>query len=345
MLLMVLSLACPSSGLAGGTNSAAVKGTLGVSGDVAAFVDDIEYSTRYRTGETIFGASAALRFFYVPSEHTLFAVGVHGLRRFGDERFFTRALPLFRAQYESEKTSFIIGDLVSAEAHGLPDVMYRQEYRFDPGIEEGIQVRVRLRHFSEDLWVAWDSLNTRAHREHFTAGSSAVFSFADFTCPVFLTADHTGGELYDIPGQPVQEHFGGATGITVSYPQRFWIKRFFGQIFVIGSSYRVRSGRGEAGEGYGFISKAGISPLGFDCSLQWIKGHDLLLPSGDPVYRFNRPVFSFEVARSYSADDRVSVSGGIRFETLTASCNGYFRNPQYRWWIALRSGFERRLGK
>jgi hypothetical protein len=321
-----------------------VKMEFGVSGDARTFLDNIEYSTSYQTGETIFGASAAFRFFFQPSIHTRFAFGVYGLRRFGDEDFLTRTLPLFRAQYESEKTSLILGELISSDAHGLPDIVYRQEYRFDPGIEEGIQVRVRLKQFNEDLWVEWDSLNTPTQREHFTAGSAAVFSVAQYTFPFFLTVSHTGGELYDIPGKPVQEHFGGATGITVSYPLDAGIRRVFGQVLVAGSSYRVRSERNITGQGYGIISKAGISPFGFDCSLQWFKGHGLLMPVGDPAYRSNRPIFALEIARSYSSKEHVSISGGLRFETVDASLDGYFRSPQYRFWIAFCGGFERNLG-
>ena len=149
VLLAIVLFNHPVSGADVSTPSAADV-TFGVSGDVRTFLDNIEYSTSYQTGETIFGASAAFRFFFEPSVHTRFAFGVYGLRLFGDENFLTRTLPLFRAQYESERVSFILGEIISSDAHGLPDIAYRQEFRFDPGIEEGIQVRVRLKHFKED---------------------------------------------------------------------------------------------------------------------------------------------------------------------------------------------------
>ncbi|MGA2507250.1 MAG: hypothetical protein ABSF80_07225 [Chitinispirillaceae bacterium] len=344
VLLAIVLFNRPVSGADVSTPSAPDV-TFGVSGDVRTFLDNIEYSTSYQTGETIFGASAAFRFFFKPSVHTQFAFGVYGLRLFGDESFFTRTLPLFRAQYESERVSFILGEIISCDAHGLPDIAYRQEFRFDPGIEEGIQVRVRLKHFKEDLWVAWDSLNTPAQREHFTAGSAAFFSIAHCTFPFLLTVNHTGGELYDIQEQPVQEHFGGVTGVTVDFPLDAGIRRVFGEILIAGSAYRVRSTGNEAGQGYGIAGKAGISPLGFDCSLQWFKGHDLLMPVGDPVYQTNRPVFALEMARNYSVNDQVSLTGGLRFETVETSFSSYIRSPQYRFWIALCGGFERKFEK
>jgi hypothetical protein len=317
----------------------------GISGDVLAFVDNIEYSTRYRTGETLFGASAVVRFYYEPSEHIRFAAGVYGLRRFGDERFFSRTLPVFRARYVSDNLSFILGELVSAEAHGLPDVLYRQEYRYDPGIEEGIQFMGRRGCFSTDLWVSWDSLNTPAHREHFIAGNSSMFSFDEISIPFFIISDHTGGELYNIQSQPVQEHFGGAAGINVTHPLHAGsaLRRVFGQVLALGSTYRVRSGNGEAGRGYGIMCKAGISPFGFDCSAQWFKGRDLFLPTGDPLFRSDKPVYAFEAARDVPLKGGVSVRGGLRFETEGCSLKTYFSNPRYRWWITMNSGFERKF--
>jgi hypothetical protein len=344
ILLTWVFLACMDA-VAGTLDSAIAPGAFGVSGDIRTFLDNIEYSTAYRTGETIFGASAVLRFVYRPSERLRFAVGAYGLRRFGDECFFSRALPVFSAQYASERLSLIIGELVSADAHGLPDVLYRQEYRFDPGIEEGMQVRLRSGHFSEDLWVTWDSLNTPHHREHFTAGSASFFSFGHITFPLFVVADHTGGELYHCAGQPVQEHFGGAAGIAASYPLRSEIGRIFGQIVAAGSTYRVRSGNGEEGGGYGIMGNVGVSPLGFDCSVQWFKGRDFWVPTGDPLYRSDRPVYSLEAARSCAVAGHAVLSGGIRFETEACSLGGYFKNPMYRFWISLCDGFEKRLGR
>jgi hypothetical protein len=52
-----LSLACPFA-RAAETASAGAEAPAGISGEVRAFVDNIEYSTRYRIGGTLFGASA-----------------------------------------------------------------------------------------------------------------------------------------------------------------------------------------------------------------------------------------------------------------------------------------------
>ena len=296
----------------------------------------------------MFGASAVFRFFYEPSERLQFAAGVYGLRRFGDERFFSRALPLFRARYVTEKLAFILGELVADSSHGLPNVLYRQEYCFDPGIEEGIQVRARTGRLSADLWVDWDSLNTPENREHFIAGLVSKVSFDNISFPLYVTAVHSGGELYEIPGQPVEERLGAAAGIAVDCPVnaavRRAIGRVFGQLLAVGSAYRVRVGQGETGSGSGILCRAGISPFDFDVSALWFKGRDFLAPTGDPLFRSNRPVYAFEAARNFSMNGRVAVSGGIRFETEGCSFKSYFSNPRYRWWISMRGGFERQCG-
>jgi hypothetical protein len=335
---IIAAAACCAGHAAAGSECPA-----GISGDVLAYVDNIEYSTRYRTGETLFGASAVVRYYYEPSERLRFAAGVYGLRRFGDERFFSRAMPVFRARYVSDNLSFILGELVSADAHGLPDVLYRQEYRYDPGIEEGIQFMGRRGCFSTDMWVSWDSLNTPAHREHFIAGSASRFSFNGFSFPLLIVADHTGGEGFDVLGQPVQEHVGVAAGIDAAHPVGSMVRRVFGQVLALGSTYRVRSGNGEAGRGYGIMCKAGISPFGFDCSAQMFRSRDLFIPTGDPLFRSDKPVYAFETAREILLKGGVSVRGGLRFETEGCSLKSYFKNPKYRWWISMNSGFERKF--
>jgi hypothetical protein len=331
---------CFSAGSAAGAEYPA-----GISGGVRAYCDNIEYSLPDRAGRTLFGASAVVRFFHEPSERTQFAAGVYGLRRFGDEHFLSMALPVFRARYVSERLSFIIGELDSAGAHGLPGVLYRQEYRFDPGIEEGIQIKARAGRFSTDVWVSWDSLNTREHREHFTAGGSSIVSFDNISFPLYLIADHAGGELYDVPGQPVMERAGGAAGVSFVFPLRSAFRRAWGQVLAAGSACRVRSGSGETGSGYGIMCKAGISPFGVDVSARWFRGRDLFVPAGDPLYRSSRPVYALEAARSFSMNERVSFSGGLRFETEGCSFKSYFSNPRYRWWVSMSSGFERRFGR
>ena len=102
------------------------------------------------------------------------------------------------------------------------------------------------------------------------------------------------------------------TGVTVDFPLDAGIRRVFGEVLIAGSAYRVRSAGIEAGQGYGIAGKAGISPLGFDCSLQWYKGHDLLMPVGDPVYRTNESRFCRFEIRQELFDKRPCI-GNRRF--------------------------------
>jgi hypothetical protein len=209
-------------------------------------------------------------------------------------------------------------------------------------------VRARTGRLKADLWVDWDSLNTPENREHFIAGLVSELSFDKISFPLYIAAGHSGGELYEIPGQPVQDRLGCAAGVAVDWPLNVAFgRRAFGQVLAVGSAYRVRSGQGETGSGDGIMCKAGLAgifPLGFDFSALWFKGRDLWAPSGDPLYRSNRPVYALEAARNYSMNDRVKVSGGIRFETEGCSFKSYFSNPRYRWWISMRGGFERQCG-
>ena len=314
-----------------------------ISGATTAYIDNIEYSTPTRTGETFFGASARLRLFFKPTEHTLFEAGGYGLRRFGDGKFFSLTVPILRAEYYTDRISFILGEIVTTGNHAMPNLMFRQEYALDPGIEEGFQFKARYGQFNGEIWGAWDSLDSPKQREHFHTGVTLSLAARQYVFPLYLTAEHTGGELYS-SAEPVQERFGGATGVSFRVALDNVLRSAFGQILAAGSSSRIRTVEAEIGNGAGVFAKAGVSPFGFDCSLQWFKGHNLYLSLGDPVFQTNRPFYALEISRTYTLKDVLNITGGWRFETPeVTSLSQYLKNPRYRFWLALTGEFRKKL--
>ena len=317
-------------------------GKLGISGECLGYLDNIEYSMPTRTGETYFGGSARLRLFYEPAPRLFFSAGFYGLRRFGDnDNFFSLARPVFRAQYSTDQLSFMIGDLPVADGHGMPNLLFRQEYRFDPGVQEGLQLDLHLKHFDWEIWGAWDSLDSPEHREHFEAASTATVKAGHFSVPLYLSAEHTGGELYNVGG-PVQERFGGAAGVDFRIPLDNGLRAIFAELLLPASFYRIRLGSGETGRGSGVFTKLGVSPGGFDCSLQYFRGNNLFLPLGDPVFQSNLPYYALEISRDCKIDKRLEVTGGWRWESAGAtSVQQWLNAPRYRFWIGLRGEFEK----
>jgi hypothetical protein len=312
---------------------------VGIDGEALTYIDNIEYTTAERTGETFFGSSGSVRLFYRPVPQMLFEIGAYGLRRFGDDQFLSLSLPFIRAQFTAEIMTFTMGALSTSDGHLLPDLLYRQEYRFDPGLEEGMQLNMQSRHVNWELWSVWDSLDLPTEREHFSAGNAVTLSMGRFSFPFYLTADHTGGELFN-SGEPVQEHFGGATGIGFNFPVEAGVRAVFGQILLAGSDYRIRMGNGETGQGDGIFANVGISPGGFDCSLQLFRGHNLEMPLGDPIFESNIPYYALEISRSYTISNHIEAMGGWRFETPDIiTLAQYFSAPRYRFWLALRGEF------
>ncbi|MGA3051551.1 MAG: hypothetical protein ABSE00_06505 [Chitinispirillaceae bacterium] len=337
--LTLLLLATPVLSREDSTSLQSSQAALGIDGEALTYIDNIEYNTPQRAGETFFGSSASARFFYRPVPQMLFEAGVYGLRRFGDTQFLSLAMPFIRAQFTSEIMMFTMGSLSTFDAHLLPNLLYRQEYRFDPGLEEGMQLDMYGRHVNWELWAAWDSLDLQNQREHFTAGSATSISFSDFSFPLYLTADHTGGMLYTSE-VPVQEHFGGASGVEFNIPVHAGVRAVFGQVLFAGSDYRIRTGNGETGQGDGIFAKVGISPGGFDCSLQLFRGHDLEMPLGDPIFESNIPYYALEISRSYTINNHLQALGGWRFETPDVTTLSEWINwPCYRFWLALRGEF------
>ncbi len=340
---VLLALAVPVLSCADSASLRSSLATLGFDGEALTYIDNIEYTTAERTGETFFGGSGSVRLFYRPLPRMLFEIGAYGLRRFGGDRFLSLSMPFVRAQFTSGIMSFAMGSISTSDGHQLPDLLYRQEYRFDPGLEEGIQLAVHGRHVNGEIWGVWDSLDLPTEREHFSAGGAVTISTGCFSFPFYLTADHTGGELFN-SGEPVQEHFGAATGIGFDLPVGAGVGAVFGQVLLAGSDYRIRTGNGETGQGDGFFAKAGISPGGFDCSLQLFRGHDLDMPLGDPIFQSNIPYYALELSRSYAIDDHFEALGGWRFETPDiTSLSQYFSAPRYRFWLALRGEFMKGL--
>jgi hypothetical protein len=334
-------LAAPGDGGADTASLAASRANFGISGEALTYIDNIEYTDAERTGETYFGSSGSLRLFYRPDPRMLFEIGGYGLRRFGDVQFLSLTRPFVRATFTADSLTFTMGSLSTADAHLLPDLLYCQEFRFDPGMEEGMQLDLHGRNCRWEIWGVWDSLDLSTEREHFTAGSALSWSAGNFSFPLYVTADHTGGELYN-SGQPVQEHFGGATGVDYRHPIGGGIGAVFGQLLLAGSDYRIRTGNGETGRGDGVYVKAGIAPGGFDCSLQWFKGRNLLMPFGDPIFSSNIPYYALEISRSYRVANHLSATGGWRFETPDiTSVAQYFSAPRYRFWLALRGEFAK----
>jgi hypothetical protein len=332
-------VALPSISGADSTFLQSPQATLGVDGEVLTYIDNIEYTTPERTGETYFGSSGSARLFYRPVPQMLFEMGAYGLRRFGDPQSVSLALPFLRATFSSDIMTFTMGSLSTAEMHFLPDLLYCQEFRYDPGMEEGMQLDMRGRNIKWEIWGAWDSLDTPNEREHFTAGSALFYSIPNWSFPLYLTVDHTGGELFN-SGEPVEEHFGGATGADVTYPLQGSLRQIFGDILLAGSDHRIRVGNFETGTGGGIFLKAGVSPGGFDCSLQWFKGYDLFMPFGDPIFESNIPYWALEISRSYAINSHVRAEGGWRFETPDiVTLAQYFSAPRYRFWLALRGEF------
>ncbi|MBN1128708.1 MAG: hypothetical protein JXA71_06960, partial [Chitinispirillaceae bacterium] len=140
---------------------------VGIASETAVFLENIEYNNSYRKGETVFGALEKGRFIFRPVHSADVAIGICALRRFGDERFLSRAIPLLRVRLFMPNWSFALGEIDAQDCHGLPDLLYRRERRYDPGTEEGAQFRIQTARTAIDLWVHWDSLNSPLHRERF----------------------------------------------------------------------------------------------------------------------------------------------------------------------------------
>jgi hypothetical protein len=292
-----------------------------------------EYDNRLREGETVTGASVKTRIVLKPAVYAEFSPGVFVRKNFGDSRFLSDARPLLGAKLTFNKFTILLGELLYTDSrHGLPDAILREEYGYDPGVEEGLQFVFNGSMLNQDLWAAYMAANTPAHREHLSIGSHTRFTTGPLSAGIAGYADHYGGQLYAPPGDNVRWNVAGAGDVAVNVPVEGIISLLGADLFLLGS-YTDSGGSFASENGWGVLSVVKVVVSDFLCSFGYYKGYDFKCWEGNPLYQALKPYCRLELSRKINFNTGVFLDFGLRLELVEVSPVEYAKNAENAVWI------------
>jgi hypothetical protein len=262
--------------------------------DVLLYGDNTEFRNPFREGETIFGAAARVALDAEINPRVSIALGAFGNQRFGSDRGFDQARPVIAMTVRGRRSAFVFGTLpglaVNAPAgpdrqgpHALLPPLQRETLAFDRPYEAGLQWDfdgTRLRH---SVWLEWQRLNTRDHRERFDGGLNARLVLAPhLSLPIQLHIVHEGGQLFS--SGPVADSAAGAAGIALDGSAAS-IGTVSLELFGAASRSvpdRERPDRNR--NGMAFFGRAAVERHGWRAHLIAWRGRDFVKDEGDPNY-------------------------------------------------------------
>lgn len=310
-----------------------------ISADMLCYFNNLEYFNKYREGEPFWGAYLQTRFSY-RFESVVFSVGVHARKDFGDDSFFSDIRPLFRAYYSNKNFMFVLGELFNKERHGLLDALIRQQFIYDPVVEEGFQVFFKNKLFHQDFWASFMALNTPQHREHLCAGNATFIHLNPFVLSIMGYVSHYGGQQAAPVHDPVRENAAAALGIDYSVPVRKErkIQQFGIQQYLLGSYTSENRDSLPYDGGWGALTKIWLDISGFRWGFSFFKGNDYVTWEGNPMYRTSRPYYFLEISKHVILSEDIFFSGGLRLDFLDFPPSNFLQENQL--WVQLGMRFD-----
>jgi hypothetical protein len=197
-----------------------------VRGDALFYANNDEFANPFRSGETFLGASGRLFLDMLVDTHATLRVGAFTNGRFvsQDRLGEMRVLCSFILAKDSQR--FVFGTLETVERregigpdvttlHGLLPPIQIETLALTRPYETGLQWTVSGVRASQDVWINWQLLNTREHREKFDAG---VVGRLKLGGPVHLGYQwhiaHHGGQQF--ASGPVSDSYAVAPGLVLA---------------------------------------------------------------------------------------------------------------------------------
>ena len=211
--------------IAGGT--AAAQQHVTARADVLLYGDNTEFRNPFREGETIFGAAARTSVDVELNPRTTLSLGVSGNERFGGDDAFEQVRPVVTLTITGARSSFVFGAFPARRAdspigpdrmgpHALLPPLQRETLTFERPYEPGLRWTFRGNIVEHEMWLEWQRLNTREHRERFDAGMTAALRpRCAVSFPVQLHIVHEGGQLF--ASGPVADSVAAAAGARLEH--------------------------------------------------------------------------------------------------------------------------------
>ncbi len=256
--------------------------------------DNTEFRNPFREGETIFGAAARLGADVDVNTRVTLSLGVFGNQRFGSDKAFEQVRPVISLRIHGRRSNFIFGTLPARRVdapigpdrmgpHALLPPLQRETLSFERPYEAGLQwdfAGATLRH---SMWLNWQRLNTREHRERFDGGLNMELRANDtLSFPVQVHVVHEGGQLFSTG--PVADSAGAAAGVTLS--TRIHGVRTSIEVYPLISRFVPDRSRSELSrDGVAFFGRAAGERNGWRGHVIFWRGRNFIKDEGDPNYQ------------------------------------------------------------
>ncbi len=297
--------------IAATATSGLAQDSVALQTNVLFYGDNTEFRNPFREGETIFGAAVRLTAALGLGDRTTLRLGAFGNQRFGSDDAFDLVRPEMSLTIRGGRSSFTFGTLLPSPhpgdagpdlngPHGLLPPLQRETLAFDRAYEAGLQWLFAGRRLHHDVWLNWQRINTRDHRERFDAGASGGFRVAGpLSVPFQAHIVHEGGQLFR--SGPVADSQAVAAGISL----RGRLAGFdTGGLEVFGLASRFVPDRASPARGLNgsaFLVRASVERAGWRGHVLMWRGDDFVKDEGDSNYAsLRRDGTRYRGTRDYS---------------------------------------------
>jgi len=263
--------------------------------DFLFYGDNTEFRNPFREGETIFGTAVRVATVFDVNDRVRVSLGVFGNLRFGadEDNAFELVRPVVALTVSGKRSSFVFGTFPPPRvgtppgpdrtgSHGLLPPLQRETLAFDRPYEAGLAWTFSGSTLRHEIWIDWQRVNTREHRERFDAGAvGQVHVTRLLAIPFQLHVVHEGGQLF--ASGPVADSAALATGLDL----RGRVGRLESALELHGLVSRFVPDRGAPApsrDGAGFFGRASAEQGGWRAHIIVWRGNDFLKDEGDQNY-------------------------------------------------------------
>jgi len=263
-------------------------------GDFLFYGDNTEFRNAFREGETIFGTAVWAAAVFDITDRVRVSLGAFGNVRFGGDDAFELARPIVSLTFLGRRSSFVFGTLAPpcvgdppgpdrTGPHGLLPPLERETLAFDRPYEAGLDWTFTGEAWRHEIWIDWQRVNTKEHRERFDAGAAGEMRVSRLvSIPFELHVVHEGGQLF--AAGPVADSAALAAGLSVR-GRLGPFERAGIEVYGLGSRFVPDRGVPSASrEGAAFFSRASAERAGWRGHLIVWRGKDFITDEGDPNY-------------------------------------------------------------
>ena len=327
----------------GGTKPVHAQNGLTVGANAIFYGDNTEFRNPFREGETIFGAAVRAEAGIELSDSATLSLGIFGNQRFGSDDAFELVRPVLALSVKHGASTFVFGTLTTPRAgepagpdrtgpHGLLPPIQREVLAFERPYEAGLQWMYAGPSLEHDMWLQWQRLNTREHRERLDAGARVEwFPSGHLAIPVQAHIVHEGGQLF--AAGPVRDSFVLGSGLALASRSRNDVRsvradgsrspaRLNVMVELVGLWSRYTADREAAHPtraGGAFFGRASAELRGWRAHLIAFRGDDFIKDEGDPNYQsLRRDGTRYRGVRDYAEAGLTRtfvIAAGARIET------------------------------